>query len=1156
MLTTKWSRRSAARAVALQMGRITGAVLLCVALVLVVAQIVGHAAPVASSLHYSTGFLVTGNYVVGSVDLTEGLNPPDVNGLSTGTISMSGVPADADIVAAYLYWEEITLTADPTQATAKFRGNQIPLDDVVAVKKASQNLADGTATCWSSGTPLTMTEFRADVLRFLPIRLDKNNKPTGKRLVNDADLTAHGKPLHTVTLPTRNGNQIPESAGATLVVVYKDQSQPLRKIVFYGGIHIQSSIDEATTLTLSGIYKSAAVKSAKITHILASGQPNSREQISFEDGATHTNTVISPPDPVIGSTASARGWSALTYDVSDLMHPTSALTGAGETVTTRLSHLPASGGYDCLTLGAVIFSTAVADTDLDGLPDGVEDATSGLTDADGQSLPNLSVMGASSSHRDLFIEINATRTLVPKTHGSPAYPYNSTASLTSVSVPPHTHLPTPEVLKLVGDAYLAHGITPHFDVGDVAAYHSLGAIPHGDWVDDYTSSDADSYLVSSDPRGGEVVDEITCDATVTTCQFPGFPGTVGWKFGLQLYRDWPVSDTGQELTDAQLDDWLVGVGSSTQHRQRFDPNRRGLFHYLLYAHYRGLPKSEFPCLDTSTDPDTPTITGYANGTCSGASIANNPDYHVPSSSSGVADLPGGNAMVTLGRWDEYVGRPFVRASTTFHELGHNLNLSHGGFAPVAGNKALNTATSIEPNCKTNYISSMSYSFQVFGLFLDDDSIHLDYSSTAESNIAETTPEGDAPLGPAPDPAYRPVWYAPAGSLLATTLGVPIATRYCNGLKFDPTSPPPSMARVYSTLSADPIDWNGDASTGNTANPSQDVNFDASLSSALRGFDDWANLRLDQISAGLKVATLQNAQGGINNFEGGFGNFEGGLNNFEGGLNNFEGGFGNFEGGINNFEGGLTNFEGGFTNFEGAQELEVEAAKGLGRSTPYALKACIVGNPDCLSAPPFDPLYHGRFVGWQGATFGHVSFYHVSRKRGTPSSSYSYGPPVPISTSPTTSFVDTEQLPDGQLPNGVLFSYRVRAEYDDPHEFSGFSKPVTIAAVNNAPVANPNAYTTAKGKALKVTTQLAGVLGNDTDVDSPASFIKAVLVSGPLNGTLLLSADGRFTYTPKNGFTGVDTFTYKANNGFWSADPTVKMGLDSNTVTVTITVTAK
>jgi hypothetical protein len=80
-------------------------------------------------------------------------------------------------------------------------------------------------------------------------------------------------------------------------------------------------------------------------------------------------------------------------------------------------------------------------------------------------------------------------------------------------------------------------------------------------------------------------------------------------------------------------------------------------------------------------------------------------------------------MITLGFWDEFLGRPFVQASTTFHELGHNYNLWHGGQPGDLGSKfpvATATSTTIEPNCKPNYLSSMSYLFQVHGLFTNDD----------------------------------------------------------------------------------------------------------------------------------------------------------------------------------------------------------------------------------------------------------------------------------------------------------------------------------------------------------------------------------------------------------------------------------------------------
>jgi VCBS repeat-containing protein len=69
----------------------------------------------------------------------------------------------------------------------------------------------------------------------------------------------------------------------------------------------------------------------------------------------------------------------------------------------------------------------------------------------------------------------------------------------------------------------------------------------------------------------------------------------------------------------------------------------------------------------------------------------------------------------------------------------------------------------------------------------------------------------------------------------------------------------------------------------------------------------------------------------------------------------------------------------------------------------------------------------------------------------------------------------------------------------------------------------------------------GVLGNDTDVEGDP--LTAVLVDDVANGTLVLNADGSFTYTPDTDWNGVDTFTYRANDG---TD-------DSNLATVTITV---
>ena len=100
--------------------------------------------------------------------------------------------------------------------------------------------------------------------------------------------------------------------------------------------------------------------------------------------------------------------------------------------------------------------------------------------------------------------------------------------------------------------------------------------------------------------------------------------------------------------------------------------------------------------------------------------------------------------------------------------------------------------------------------------------------------------------------------------------------------------------------------------------------------------------------------------------------------------------------------------------------------------------------------------------------------------------------------------------------------------------------VTTTAVNHPPVANNDSYSTVVNTTLTV--GAPGVLANDTDPDG--DILTAMVVTGPTNGTLNLSASGGFTYTPTNNFTGTDTFFYKANDGLTNSGP----------ATVTITVT--
>ena len=102
--------------------------------------------------------------------------------------------------------------------------------------------------------------------------------------------------------------------------------------------------------------------------------------------------------------------------------------------------------------------------------------------------------------------------------------------------------------------------------------------------------------------------------------------------------------------------------------------------------------------------------------------------------------------------------------------------------------------------------------------------------------------------------------------------------------------------------------------------------------------------------------------------------------------------------------------------------------------------------------------------------------------------------------------------------------------------------ITIAAANTPPVAVGDAYEVERNGTLTVPNAL-GVLGNDTDGDN--NPLTAILVASVAHGTLTLAADGSFVYTPTAGYTGPDSFTYRANDGI----------ADSLVTTVTLGVVA-
>ncbi len=83
--------------------------------------------------------------------------------------------------------------------------------------------------------------------------------------------------------------------------------------------------------------------------------------------------------------------------------------------------------------------------------------------------------------------------------------------------------------------------------------------------------------------------------------------------------------------------------------------------------------------------------------------------------------------------------------------------------------------------------------------------------------------------------------------------------------------------------------------------------------------------------------------------------------------------------------------------------------------------------------------------------------------------------------------------------------------------------ITVNAVNDQPVANPDSATTQKDNAVKIS-----VLTNDEDADGDQLTVSNP--TQPTNGQVDCTQAGECTYTPSSGFTGQDTFDYTALDG--------------------------
>jgi gliding motility-associated-like protein len=141
-----------------------------------------------------------------------------------------------------------------------------------------------------------------------------------------------------------------------------------------------------------------------------------------------------------------------------------------------------------------------------------------------------------------------------------------------------------------------------------------------------------------------------------------------------------------------------------------------------------------------------------------------------------------------------------------------------------------------------------------------------------------------------------------------------------------------------------------------------------------------------------------------------------------------------------------------------------------------------GNQQTVSTTPVSAPLHGKLVLNANGTFSYT---------------------------PDQNFTGTDQFIYQVCDNGV------------PQACDKATVYVVIVPVNHPPVATDDINHTFKGKPVT-----GNVLTNDSDPDNDPLIVNPIPVVAPKNGTLILNPDGTYTYTPNQGFTGTDKFTYQ------------------------------
>jgi hypothetical protein len=373
-----------------------------------------------------------------------------------------------------------------------------------------------------------------------------------------------------------NGGGTPLTLGASLVIIYRVMSpaMPLNAIVLYDGSFAPSNTSSIMTQTMQGLYQAASPGPVtKLTHIVGNGQRNKFESVYLNSVNLPSLYPNLPPFPgFYNGSWDDPTWLPNTYGGAVNANDSSATT----------SVIPSGSNSGCVSWGAVVLSSTVQDTDGDGLLDTWED-NQGYTDAgSGYWVP---LPGANKSVPDIFVELD--------------YLTNMDAGV--ASLPPHSHLPRQAALDMVGKAFAAHNIHIHFDLGPKI-------YPGDPYVISYPVATPPGATAFPD-AGGNAISEssLLCTDGATLCAFPGQPA-VAWKGGLVYVQN------------------QATLGN-------FEPGRAQSYHYMLWGHSLGLPRSYWSAwanqVSNNANPLASLVSIVNSGTNATVTVRSPPNFLKP-----------------------------------------------------------------------------------------------------------------------------------------------------------------------------------------------------------------------------------------------------------------------------------------------------------------------------------------------------------------------------------------------------------------------------------------------------------------------------------------------------------------------------------------------